>query len=148
MNLTFIYSNPIIISRLKNVTLKFQKFTKYTTKTFSNLTFNEHFLGNKDYTFSFIIVKRHGKQALWFWGNCQRRKLLPNPKTNPKSNPTPNRGAIFLGGNCLVSPNPKTNPNLDVNPNPNRVASNPNWVAIFFGGGGAIVRISTRLVSY
>ena len=25
----------------------------------------------------------------------------PNPKTNPKPNPNPDRGAIFLGGNCL-----------------------------------------------
>ena len=51
--------------------------------------------------------------------------MLPNPKTNPKPRPNPNRGAIFLGSNCLVAthrPNPKTNPHLDPNPNPNRGA--------------------------
>ena len=66
-------------------------------------------------------------------GQLPAKRTAPNPKTKPKSNPNPNRGAIFLGGICLVYPNPKTNPNLDANPNPNRVFSNPNRVAIFFG---------------
>ena len=34
------------------------------------------------------------------------RKLPHNPKTNPKPNPNSNRGAIFLGSNCLVDPQP------------------------------------------
>ena len=33
----------------------------------------------------------------------------PNPRTNPKPTQKPNRGTVFLGGNCLVVPNPKTN---------------------------------------
>ena len=37
--------------------------------------------------------------------------MPPNSKTNP------NRGIIFLGGNCVVAPNPKTNPTIDPNPN-------------------------------
>ena len=35
-------------------------------------------------------------------GQLPPRKIAPNPRTNP--NPNPNRGAIFLGGNCLVAP--------------------------------------------
>ena len=37
-------------------------------------------------------------------------QLPPNTKTNPILNPNSNRGAIFLGGNCLVNPNPKNLP--------------------------------------
>ena len=33
-------------------------------------------------------------------GQLPPRKIAPNPKTNPKANPNPNRGVIFLGGNC------------------------------------------------
>ena len=33
-------------------------------------------------------------------------KLPHNPKTNPKPNFNSNRGAIFLGGSCLVDPTP------------------------------------------
>ena len=39
------------------------------------------------------------------------------PSTNPKTNLNPNRntnqGAIFLGGNCLVTPNTKINFHFD-----------------------------------
>ena len=37
-------------------------------------------------------------------GQLPPRKIAPNPKTNPNTNPNPKRGAIFLGGNCLVAP--------------------------------------------
>ena len=63
MNLPIIYNNPIILSLLKIVTVKFTMYILtiltyslkltplknrfFTTQTFLNLTFNEHFLCNK-----------------------------------------------------------------------------------------------------
>ena len=41
-------------------------------------------------------------------GQFPPRKIALNPKTNPKPNPNANRGAILLGGNCLVAPPPPT----------------------------------------
>ena len=51
-------------------------------------------------------------------GKYPRGKLPPNPKTNP--DPNPSRRTIFLGCSCLVAPNLKTN--LDPNRKPNRGA--------------------------
>ena len=56
-----------------------------------------------------LQINFYGSRAIVSVENCPS----PNPKTNPKPSPNPNRGAIFLGGNCLVGlPNPKTNTNL------------------------------------
>ena len=42
----------------------------------------------------------------WVLEQFPPRKVAPNPKTNPNPYPNPNRGAIFLGDNCLVAPQP------------------------------------------
>ena len=56
-----------------------------------------------------VLVSRRGLSLTGSRTIVPEESCSPNPRTNPKPTQKPNRGTIFLGGNCLVVPNPKTN---------------------------------------
>ena len=90
--------------------------TKKKIRFRQSIHFVKIFLARKDESFSRDQMK---KMVL---GQLPRGKLPPNHKTNPKPNSNPYRGKFALRAIVWLPPNSKSNPGLDPNPNPNRGA--------------------------